>query len=57
MKRIIRIDFVLRQVVSMVGSLSHDELCELYNMLSSKDYVEYYADGVCTINNKMENAS
>lgn len=57
MKRTIAIQYVLAQVIRMIGQLDHDRLCELYNMLSSKDYVEYYGNEICTVNDKMENAS
>lgn len=57
MKRTIAIQYVLAQVIRMIGQLDHDKLCELYNLLSSKDYVEYYGNEICTVNDKMENAS
>lgn len=41
----------------MIRKLEPEKICELYNSLSSKDYTEYYADGICTVNDNIEQAS
>lgn len=57
MRRVTTVEMLVVEILELIADLNPEHVCHLYNTLSPRHYAEYYADGVITVNDKLEQAS